>query len=79
MDDVKPVEESKKTKDEKKEIEEPQYVAFYIKPNESTGNEKDKPKEGEKKSDEGKSPIGIIIDTLTMMCADVCKAESFRN
>ena len=72
MDDVKPVEESKKAKDEKKEIEEPQYVIFYIKPNESTGNENDKPKEGEKKSNKEKSAIGIVIDTLTMMCADVC-------
>lgn len=62
------VEESKK----KKEIEEPQYVVFYIKPNESTGNENDKPKEGEKKSNNEKSAIGIVIDTLTMMCADVC-------
>lgn len=72
MDDIKPVEESKKAKDEKKEIEEPQYVVFYIKPNESTGNENDKPKEGEKKSNNEKSAIGIVIDTLTMMCADVC-------
>lgn len=67
MDDVK----SKKNK-KKKEIEEPQYVVFYIKPNESTGNENDKPKEGEKKSNNEKSAIGIVIDTLTMMCADVC-------
>ena len=65
------VEESKKNK-KKKEIEEPQYVVFYIKPNESTGNENDKPKEGEKKSNNEKSAIGIVIDTLTMMCADVC-------
>lgn len=65
------VEESKKNK-KKKEIEEPQYVVFYIKPNESTGNENDKPKEGEKKSNKEKSAIGIVIDTLTMMCADVC-------
>lgn len=65
------VEESKKDK-KKKEIEEPQYVVFYIKPNESTGNENDKPKEGEKKSNNEKSAIGIVIDTLTMMCADVC-------
>ena len=65
------VEESKKDK-KKKEIEEPQYVVFYIKPNESTGNENDKPKEGEKKSNKEKSAIGIVIDTLTMMCADVC-------
>lgn len=68
MDDVK----SKKDKDKKKEIEEPQYVVFYIKPNESTGNESDKPKEGKNKSDGEKSAIGIVIDTLTMMCADVC-------
>lgn len=65
------VEENKKNK-KKKEIEEPQYVVFYIKPNESTGNENDKPKEGEKKSNKEKSAIGIVIDTLTMMCADVC-------
>ena len=65
------VEESKKDK-KKKEIEEPQYVVFYIKPNESTGNENDKPKEGEKKSNNEKSAIGVVIDTLTMMCADVC-------
>ena len=65
------VEESKKNK-KKKEIEEPQYAVFYIKPNESTGNENDKPKEGEKKSNNEKSAIGIVIDTLTMMCADVC-------
>ena len=65
------VEENKKNK-KKKEIEEPQYVVFYIKPNESTDNENDKPKEGEKKSNKEKSAIGIVIDTLTMMCADVC-------
>ena len=72
MNDVKPVEESKKNNDEKKEIEEPQYVVFYIKPNESTGDANDKPKVEKNKSNGEKSAIGIVIDTLTMMCADVC-------
>ena len=52
-----------------KEVEEPQFIVFYMKPNAETGNEDDKPK-GDKS--EEKSAIGIVIDTLTMMCCDVC-------
>ena len=56
-------------KDKNKEVEEPQFVVFYVKPNAETGNEGDKPN-GEES--EEKSAIGIVIDTLTMMCCDVC-------
>ena len=77
FDNVEAVKESKEEKKEdKKEVEEPQYVVFYIKPDESTGNDKDKVSKKEdsnEKSDEDeKSVVGVVIDTLTMMCADVC-------
>lgn len=77
FDNVEVVKESKEEKNEdKKEVEEPQYVVFYVKPDASTGNDKDKVSKKEdsnEKSDEDeKSVIGIVIDTLTMMCADVC-------
>lgn len=77
FDNVEAVKESKEEKNEdKKEVEEPQYVVFYIKPDESTGNDKDKVSKKEdsnEKSDEDeKSVVGVVIDTLTMMCADVC-------
>lgn len=75
----------KKENDKKEKVEEPQYVAFYIRANEDTGHEPDKlhdrgnsDSESEEKSeekDEKKEPevaIGVVIDTLTMMCADVC-------
>ena len=76
FDNVEVVKESKEDKEDKKEVEEPQYVVFYIKPDESTGNDKDKVSKKEdsnEKSDEDeKSVVGVVIDTLTMMCADVC-------
>lgn len=69
IEDIK-VNESKEQK-EKKEIEEPQYIVFYINVNADTGNDNDKPKEGE--NEENKiTGVGVVIDTLTMMCADVC-------
>ena len=78
------VNESKEEKEEKEEkkIEEPQYIAFYIRVNEDTGHKEDKLKddegsESESESDSDKEEaknvgIGVIFDTLTMMAADVC-------
>lgn len=73
--------EEKKEKEEKK-IEEPQYIAFYIRVNEDTGHKEDKLKDdkgskSESESDSDKEEeknvgIGVIFDTLTMMAADVC-------
>lgn len=76
---------NKKENEKKEKVEEPQYVAFYIKANEETGHEPDKlhdrgdseseSEEKDEKKDEKKEPevaIGVVIDTLTMMCADVC-------
>lgn len=80
---------SKKKDDKEKDVEEPQYIVFYIKADEETGhdmdklndknegseseedNEDDKKKE-DKEGKEDEVAIGVIIDTLTMMCADVC-------
>lgn len=65
--------EVNEAKEEKKDDEEPQYIVFYIRANEETGNESDKvngDSDEEKKSPE--TAIGVVIDTLTMMCADVC-------
>jgi hypothetical protein len=74
--------------DEKKEkIEEPKYIAFYIKADTETGHaednlnkkkeEKDKENKETEENKENKDKkeevaIGVVIDTLTMMCADVC-------
>jgi len=78
------VNESKEEKEEKegKKIEEPQYIAFYIRVNDDTGHKEDKLKddegsESESESDSDKEEeknvgIGVIFDTLTMMAADVC-------
>ena len=67
------IEESKKDKEsEKKTVEEPKYIVFYVNPDESTGKDSDK---AEKKEDEKKQKEpgqGIAIDTLTMMCCDIC-------
>ena len=71
FDNVEVVKEGRrKKKEDKKEVEEPQYVVFYVKPDESTGNDNDKVSKKEDSNE--KSAIGIVIDTLTMMCADVC-------
>lgn len=69
LDDDKSVNESLfKKKDKKKEtVEEPQYVVFYV-DSTDTGNDNDRP---EGKEDNKKS-TGVVIDTLTMMAADVC-------
>lgn len=56
-------------KDKKEKIEEPQYIVFYVLDPEDTGNDKDKVEDKNKKTE---SAIGVVIDTLTMMCADVC-------
>lgn len=64
--------ESKKKDEKEKEIEEPQYIVFYVNPNAETGKESDKPKENGDSDPAQKSTIGVVIDTLTMMCADVC-------
>jgi len=69
IEDIK-VNEAKE-KEEKKEIEEPQFIAFYIKVEEKTGKDGDEPKEGEEEKKET-TGVGVVIDTLTMMCADVC-------
>ena len=76
------VNESKEEKEEKEEkkIEEPQYIAFYIRVNEDTGHKEDKLKDDEGSESESDSDkkeeknvgIGVIFDTLTMMAADVC-------
>jgi len=76
---------SKRDKEEEKKIEEPKYIVFYVKPEESTGKDTDTPNEKEEegkeeekkekkdsKKNESKSAVGIVIDTLTLMCADVC-------
>ena len=75
----------KKEKKEEKKIEEPQYIAFYIRVNEDTGHNEDKLKDNnddskskseddkkEEKQEEKNVGIGVIFDTLTMMAADVC-------
>lgn len=62
----------KNSNKEKEKVEEPQYIVFYVDESEETGNENDKvkKKDGEKSSKE--PAVGVAIDTLTMMCADVC-------
>ena len=76
MDENGEVNEAKKENDEKKDSDEPQYIVFYIRSNEDTGNASDKLKdEGDSEKEEKDEPetaIGVVIDTLTMMCADVC-------
>ena len=56
---------------EEKEVEEPQYIAFYSSL-EKTNNPKDKPEENKDEKDEKVTGIAVIFDTLTMMGADVC-------
>ena len=70
---LEPVEESKKS-DEKKEgkIEEPKYIVFYVRPNDDTKHESDKPTEGGEVKSKGDTFAGMVMDPLTMMCADVC-------
>lgn len=68
--------DDKKDDKEKTNIEEPQYIAFYIKVDEETGHKEDKLKDDEKsdseKNEDSNVGIGVIFDTLTMMAADVC-------
>jgi len=64
------VNESKE--EEKKDVEEPQFIVFNIKPNAETGNKSDKVDDKSKEESEEKSVVGIVIDTLTLMCCDVC-------
>lgn len=56
----------KKDKKEDTKIEEPQYIVFFVNPN---------------KESEGKKTavVGVVIDTLTMMCADVCEFNTKRR
>lgn len=80
---------NKKNNEKDEKVEEPKYIAFYIKADEETGHDPDKLKdkgdsdsdkkevsEGlfskKKDKDDAEVAIGIVIDTLTMMCADVC-------
>lgn len=56
-------------KDEKTKVEEPQYIVFYVRDDESTGRESDNVDKKKKETTETVSP-GIVIDTLTMMVAD---------
>ena len=70
LDDDKSINESLfKNKNKKKETtEEPQYVVFYV-DSTYTGNDNDNP-EGKKNN---KKSTGVVIDTLTMMVADICE------
>ena len=76
LEPEKPVEESKKPKEEeeKKEnvLKEPKYIVFYVRPNDDTKHESDKPTEGGEVKESGDSFAGMVMDPLTMMCADVC-------
>lgn len=62
----------KKQEEKSDKVEEPQYIVFFVKPNESTGKTVDARNKKEEKKD---SAFGIVIDTLTMMCADICDFE----
>ena len=64
-------EECKSLSSDEKEVEEPQYIAFYSSL-EKTNNPKDKPEENKDEKDEKVTGIAVIFDTLTMMGADVC-------
>ena len=76
--DHEPLEEGifKKKEDKKEQkIEEPQYIAFYINVDKETGHKGDEPKgsgDSDSEKNENTTGIGVVIDTLTMMCADVC-------
>jgi hypothetical protein len=68
----KKVNESKKEKEEKKEkVEEPGFITFFVKPNDDTGKESDKIDKDEKNSEKDEV-IGVVMDCLTLLCADVC-------
>ena len=59
----------KKKDEKKKDIEEPQYVVFYIRVDEKAKRDEDNPEKAKTKTSTG---VGVVIDSLTMMCADVC-------
>ena len=64
--------EKKEDKDKKeKKVEEPGYITFFVRPNEDTGKDSDKIDKDEKNSEDDEV-IGIIMDSLTLMCADIC-------
>lgn len=54
-----------KTKNDKEKVEEPQYIVFFVDP------DKKKLTESKKKNNDSRK-VGVVIDTLTMMVADVC-------
>lgn len=67
----------KEKDDEKKEtVKEPQYIVFYIRANEKTGNKSDELDKNKDKDKKPKVAIGIVVDTLTMLAADVCNFNS---
>lgn len=71
------VSEKKNAEQETGEVEEPQYIVFYVKTHDGNVKKSDKPLNKDDKPEEKKreSVLGIVIDTLTMMCADVCDFE----
>lgn len=79
LEDKKPVNESKKDKKKNEpKIEEPEFVVIYVNVNENTGNDKDTEDGKERKNKDDIQP-GIVIDTLTMMCADICPFNKNRR
>lgn len=62
-----------------KKVEEPQYIVFFVDPNKTKLDESKKNKD----DDDDTKKVGVVIDTLTMMVADVCdfnyEARSVRR
>lgn len=79
LEDNKSVNESKKDKKKNEpKIEEPEFVVIYVNVNENTGNDKDTENGKERKKKDDIQP-GIVIDTLSMMCADICPFNKSRR
>lgn len=69
----------KENNDEDVKVKDPEFIVVYVNTGKDTKKEEDKSKAKDKKDTSGEVVPGIIIDPLTLMCADVCEFNKRRR